>query len=247
MPRRFRIWVHTGNHIVGIIGGIASVVIAIYAVLIQQQLSTAEQERGRRELAISQENTAVNRAIALYENFVSSDAYNKLMDFGLSVEYDMQKQLQGEADLQDLEEYVAGKVNDREDEFYRLMSILFQKLDTITRCDIEVTETTKICDKTTVISLVGSSIVDLFFSLRPALYCDSLFAFAGAGRDDFTSVVGDYLRDVKNKGNNDFDVYDSRNEVTAEGKEERDYIVIEYGAKSKDHCYSYTQMRDDGG
>ena len=222
MFHTLRSWIETANGVVAIFGGLASVAIAVFAILIQQEINASDQRRAQ-----------VDRSIALFDQFASSDAVNHLTTLSGFVEFEIH-QTEPDPEKTDAIKQLSARlmaVRAREDpEFYDHMTQLLQQISVITRCgDFMAASERAICDQETIFALFGDSIMDLFFRLRPVMYCDSYFRTFRSAIESFETIVSTYLQKVKGVERG---IYPALDDVPRLEREEGDYILLEFGPRA---------------
>lgn len=233
MSRILRSWIDTTNEVVGILGGVASVVIAIVAIVIQQGIHDSDERRSQVDRAIAEQRAQVDRAIALFEQFASSEAVNHLTTLSGFVEFEIHKH-EPDPEKTDKNKQLSAQLTAlriREDaDFHDRMIQLLQQIGAIARCgDFMADSEDAICDQKTLFALFGESIVDLFFRLRPVMYCDSYFHNFQSDIASFETIVSTYLEEVKGTKRK---IYRTLKEVPRVEREEDNYIVLEFGPQA---------------
>lgn len=184
---------------------IAGIVIAIYAYKIQEGLVSQEKERA-----------AISRSIALYRQFSESRSVKHL----LNVAHQLQVHLSspdGQGRTMDalVGAYSQDKFDRKKPYMRKWLSDVLQDVTTIYRCgnyeEKFVNSTSAIvqsrealCDRYTISVLFGEKLTEIFYMLRPMLYCDGFMRKTYFDRrptsdiGKFESLIMDHLeRDVR--------------------------------------------------
>ena len=199
-------------------GVVASAVIAVLALLIQQNL--AEQERQR---------AAVTRSVALYQDFVGTKAVKDLKVLEYKIEQKIYKRLL-EDPSRDSEDEVVSIFGEKEffdknkrEHIYESVVGLLKSVYLIYECGnfAEIFEERKedqgdvlLCDRNTFSTLLGNKVVDFFFGFRPVFYCDSFIKKRYFYEESLFSYVGKleslsmyFLKNDINKYYDDFKIF----------------------------------------
>lgn len=216
MLDKFRSSLRTMKGSLAVLGAAASVVVAVYSV--QEQI-----EANAREARIT-------RSFTLYENFITSDAVNQLVSHSGRVELELKKVAQW-TPVETIKTLNA-EINARgvSGEFYDHMTQLLSQGSAIARCagygGVGGRKPEAVCDLGTVATLVREPIVDLFFLLRPVLYCDSYIEGFEREIDLIEEIVTAHFQEQG------VQVYRTVQESWTAPDE--NYVVLEFGPE--EHC-----------
>ena len=195
-----RQWVKTGEWI-KIAVAIATAVAAVFSILIERKLVDQEKERA----TISKERAAVSRSIALYRDFVGSDAVKYLskvdhiIDHGLWVKYGP-KITSEETKEGKISIYNEKPLSDKREKILQSVVELLQHTKIIYDCGNykkeyepnknKTGEDEDLCDNKTISILLGGIMTEIFFAIRPVLYCDKFItnSYHGKNREPFTYI-----------------------------------------------------------
>ena len=195
-----------------IAAAIATVVVAVFSVLIERELIAQEKRRA-----------AVSRSIALYHDIVESPALKHLQEVRHTITRDLWEEYGSEATAyqtirRSVEVYREGTLFKERSKIRQSIDALLHSIETIYDCGdykekYEQNETMEIdnfCDQKTISILFGPIMTNIFFAVRPVLYCDPFITTSfpiesKTGRVThivmFESLVIDHLR--KNRETND--------------------------------------------
>ena len=205
MAMSIRRWIKTGEW-VKISVAIATAVVAVFSVLIERKLVSQEKERA-----------AVSRSIALYRDFVESDAVKYLskvdhrIEHGLWVKYGSDMTAE-ETKKGSISIYNEEPLNKERNKILQSVAELLQNIKIIYDCgnykkeyepDKDKTkEDEYLCDNKTISILLGGIMTEIFFAIRPVLYCDDFITNSYHGKDRepstyigrFESLILDHMK-----------------------------------------------------
>ena len=196
------------------IAAIGTVATAILAFLIQQEI--AEQERHR---------ASVSRAVALYRDFVASDAVIYLRDVAHDIDTISLKKFESSGDKEEAKTRIKifgeKEIYEKLPKIVKSLGILLQDIDVIYKCgqfseiDAETAGTSleeELCDRRTISVLLGSLMSELYFMFRPIMYCDKFLKNRYVGKEnneqyniEYISHVGRFERIVMDYIERDFE------------------------------------------
>lgn len=219
---------------------IATVVVATFAVIIQQNIADqgqniqeemANQEDERAAVSAIQENqrAAVSRAVALYTDFVNSTAVKRLRILSHRIEYLIWQEKSWEQEEAPLLVFGHKDLPNHQDEIRQSLTALLQRIALMYDCGnfMEIFETGStqndpgeyVCDQETISILVGPLISEMYYTFRPVLYCDRFFHDRYFATDKnspigrWESLNKAYVeRDFAARGIEDFIVFRTENE-----------------------------------
>ncbi len=188
------------------IAAIASVATAILAFLIQQEIAAQERHRA-----------SVSRAVALYRDFVASDAVIYLRDVAHEIDIMLWEkwELTDNMDAAKMTTKIfrEKRIEVKLPRIKRSLAILLQDTDVIYKCghfseiDEEISGAIleeELCDRRTISVLLGSLMSELYFIFRSVMYCDNFLnhRYVGENHDTkyvshvgrFERIVMDYIR-----------------------------------------------------
>lgn len=196
-------WVRTAEWI-KIAVTIATAVVAVFSILIERKLVAQEKERA-----------AVSRSIALYRDFVESSTVDHLLEVHHTIDRDLWAKYgpditEEEIRIGSISIYGEMDTIDRE-EILQSVAQLLQNIKIIYDCgnyqnEYEMNkneEAENLCDQKTISILIGGIMTELFFSIRPVLYCDDFIKNSYLGKDKdpstyigmFESLILDHLKE----------------------------------------------------
>lgn len=207
------------------VAGGASVMVAIVSVHMQ--------------ISANADEARVNRSFTLYDHFITSQAVNYLMTQSGFIELELNRHLSAMAPINDVKR-LSAELNARNTgpEFYDHMTELLRQTSAIARCagyDGEGEDRStagRMCDQETIARLLGESLVDLFFRLRPVMYCDGYIQAFGPYIAQMEAIVGAYLR------TSGVVVYETMRDSAA-APADGAYVVLEFGPS--EHCSPFEQ------
>ena len=192
-----------------IAAAIATVVVAVFSVLIERELIAQEKRRA-----------AVSRSIALYHDIVESPALKHLQEVRHTITRDLWEKYGSEVTApqtirRSVEVYRERTLFKERSKIRQSIDALLHSIETIYDCGdykekYEQNETMEIdnfCDQKTISIRFGPIMTNIFFAVRPVLYCDPFITTSfpiesKTGRVMpivmFESLVIDHLR--KNSG-----------------------------------------------
>ena len=250
---------------------IATVIVAAFAIIIQQNIAEqgqqiqgeiAKQENDRAAVSAIQENqrAAVSRAVALYTDFVNSDAVKRLRVLSHRIEYLIWQEKSWEKEEAALLVFGHRELPNHQDEIRQSLTALLQRIALMYDCGnfmevFEAGSTQKepgeyVCDQETISILVGPLISELYYTFRPVLYCDEFFQdrYYTADKNSpigrWESLNKAYVeRDFAARGIEDFVVFRTENERqmaigNEEFKEASDHYFIMRSTIDKCNLYS---------
>lgn len=198
---RFKHYAEELQPTVSVIGGVASVVIAILAYMIDQNM----QANARLEARI-------DRSVAMARSIIDDSEFKTLQRIGHGIEWEAESLGNGPHNhaLIAFVSYQArrsAQLMPEEDHRFRFLVMrLLQDASRAQNCLTASDGGDPLCDGRSLMALAGGPLVEAFFSIRPILFCDeSLKHSAG----DLVKLVERHIRDHPEdyKGaNTDFDV-----------------------------------------
>ena len=192
-PRAFlRSLIGEWGHAIQALGAIAGVVVAVMAIVIQQDIAKQEAQR-QRDIAKQQEQkeaddtrrAAIERSIALYDNFMNSEYIRELIRF--HVEIHKNYAIKGQKTRDSFSEAVIESTRSDEQIIYRNLALLLNDIEPIAKCskyergywkdgkvefDVNESDIPPLCDRESFRTLLFGPLSELFFSYRYFLYCD---------------------------------------------------------------------------
>ncbi|MDX1541430.1 MAG: hypothetical protein R3349_08510 [Geminicoccaceae bacterium] len=205
---------------VAAVAGMASVLAAIVSVHLQIDANADE--------------ARIDRSFTLYDHFIGSDSVNYLMTLSGLIEFELSQRLSETTPVDDIKK-LSAEVNAQNTgpELYDHMTELLRQSSAIARCagydqdERDGPMATRMCDQETIGRLLGESLVDLFFRLRPVMYCDGYIQAFGPYIAQMEAVVGSYMRA------SGVTVY-ATVEESLNAPKDQSYVVLEFGPQK--HC-----------
>lgn len=215
-PRIFS-WAKGFEFLVRFIVPVASIVIAIFAYKIQTNLISQEKERA-----------AISRSIVLYEQFMASESAKYLLDSAheiqiyLSLPHNKVKIKEALVNVFGEEEFY-----EKREDIRKHLADLLKNVNSIYRCGlygenldenddkVELDNAGDIksllCDRHTISVLFGEQLSEIFYMIRPVLYCDEFMRATYFDGDPdssigkFESLIMDHL--VREVGGKTYEVF----------------------------------------
>lgn len=243
-------WARGVEFLIRCIVPIASIVIAFYAYKIQMNLISQEKERA-----------AIARSIVLYDQFTESDSARYLLEVANDIQTHLWRPGESGYTHKDLvKAFGENDFYENREKIRAALADLLHDVNSIFKCGVyeeegkdnngqedTYSEGTKepLCDRHTISVLFGEKLSEIFYLLRPVLYCDDFMRsnyFYGSPRSaigKFESLIMDHLtRDVRSTGNTVF-----RTEVhwrDAEHEVSGSYRIVRL-PEALERCGSYRQ------
>ncbi len=185
---------------------IATVAVAILALIIQQNLGSQANQL-QTEIAKQEKlRASVARSVALYQDFVESDAVKELR----RIHYEIEHVIWANGDLgepknRSIVVFHHPLFSDKIRNIRRSLVGLLQRFNLIYKCgnleaiyetvhvdtstDSEGLNGEALCDQSTISLLLGSMFFEFFFTFRPMVYCDEFFKDNYSGEEERSRYV----------------------------------------------------------
>lgn len=184
---RFKRYAEELQPTVSVIGGVASVVIAILAYMIDQNM----QENARLEARI-------NRSVAMARSIIDDSEFKTLQRIGHGIEWKAESFGNGPHNhsLIDFVSYQARRsaqlMPEQEHQFRFLVMRLLQDASRAQNCLTASDGDDPLCDGRSLMALAGGPLVEAFFSIRPILFCDASLKHSAG---DLVTLVERHIAD----------------------------------------------------
>lgn len=179
-------------------GVLATIAVAVLAFTIQKEIAyqgiKMQKELAEREITIQKEITdqemqraAVSRSVALYQDFVRSEAVKRLRDMQYNLEHLIWKDSKGKPEQRPISVFsklYKMRKQDRE-QIRKYVIATFQRIKLIYICGNfqEIYENPKLnkksneslCDRKTISTMLGGIFAELFVAFRGVFYCEPFF------------------------------------------------------------------------
>lgn len=189
------------------VAAVASVATAILAFLIQQEIAAQERHRA-----------SVSRAVALYRDFVASDAVIYLRDVAHEIDnilWIKWRNLSGpELSIKATEVFKEDRIVRKLIKIKESLSILLQSTEVIYKCgnfgeiyepDSAIVFEEELCDRRTISVLLGSIVSEMHSTFRSVMYCDDFIKDRYFGSEFLSSHVGRFESMVEDHIRRDFE------------------------------------------
>lgn len=175
---------------------LGSIVVTVLAVKIQMDLADQEMAIQKESARQEMQRAAVSRSVALYRDFVGSEAVRNLRNVQHEIEHliwqDDAKIKGSNEDKREEEKekasilvYKKRKIQTKKTLIRKSLVGVLQRIKLIYACGNfrekyeKLREEQKtgesLCDKNTISTLLGGIFLDLFYPFRPVMYCDAFF------------------------------------------------------------------------
>ena len=192
-------------------GVLATIAVAVLAFSIQTEIAdqeiTIQKEIANQEM----QRAAVSRSVALYRDFVGSEAVRKLrivqhemehliwLDNAKIKEKNKNKR-EKEKEKTSISVYEKKEIKKKKSEIRKFLVGVLQRIKLIYTCGNfretyeDITEDQKtgesLCDKSTISTLLGGIFLELFYAFRPVMYCDPFFYDRYYQEGDSSGYIG---------------------------------------------------------
>ena len=202
IPRvSLRFLIDKWGHTVQVVGAVAGVVVAVVAIMIQQDFARQQEQIEKEEAR----RAAIERSIALYNYFMNSEHIKELTKLHVNIHkhYSEEKEKTRES----LIDSVIESVTD-DNQVYEHLALLLNDIDPIAKCSkyeksqwkngrIEIQDETDddqpLCDRETFRTLLLGPLSEFFFSYRYFFYCDkNLRNIYSTTMRKFEIMIADY-------------------------------------------------------
>ncbi len=197
-----------------VISAIATVVVAVIAFIIQQNISEQDQAIQRQIAKQEQDRAAVSRSVALYRDHVSSNSVRHLRSIAHKIDHHLWSSNLPASEEAD----EAVKVFNNEEIVGNIGTIrhavaeLLQDIRVVFHCgqfskaeDAKASNEEGLCDRHTTSVLMGSIITEIFVNFKPILYCDKFVKGRYYEGGKSTGYVGNYETLVRQHMDLDFE------------------------------------------
>ena len=196
-----------------VISAVATVVVAVIAFSIQQEISQQDQAIQREIAKQERDRAAVSRSVALYRDLVSSNSVRNLR--GIAHRIDRHLWSLNLKEDEEAEEAIRvfshGEVVGDMEIIRQAIAELLQDVRVIFHCgqfgkpiESKSFAELELCDRHTISVLMGSILAELFVSFNPILYCDNFVKGRYYEEGKLSGYVGNYETLVKQHMELDF-------------------------------------------
>ena len=201
------------NISIQVISAVATVVVAVIAFIIQQDISEQDQAIQREIAKQERDRAAVSRSVALYRDLVSSNSVRHLRSTAHSIDHHLWSlNLKEDKEANEAVRVFGNKdvVSDIQ-KTRQAVAELLQNIRVIFHCgqfdkaiDTESSNEVELCDQHTVSILMGSLLMEIFVSFKPIMYCDKFVRGRYYEDGKPSGYVGNYETLVKRHMDLDF-------------------------------------------
>ena len=220
-------WIKSAEWIIKIAVATATVVVAVFSILIERELIAQEKRRA-----------AVTRSIALYRVVVESEAFKDLLEIRYIITHYLWKKYgrnitPEQTKIGSVEVYREEILYERRNRIHQSVDALLHSIKTIYDCGDykekygknKIEEVEDFCDRKTISVLFGPVLANTFFAIRPVLYCDE-FIIASFPIESYISAFESLVIDNLRETHGESKVFRTKKEAAESASEDPFFVRL---------------------